>query len=141
MATDDRADRALELHLAGATYDAIAQTLGYSNRSGAFHAVKRALGARKPTRDQHEAAQAELMRLDAMLTGLWAKARKGDFGAVDRVLKIGERRMELLEFLRVFPAPQDTPAKVTPLDTFLQRHKEREQRAQRTTRDGDTPAG
>ena len=38
----------------------------------------------------------ELDRLDAMLAGLWAAATSGDCAAVDRVLKIGERRDKLL---------------------------------------------
>lgn len=38
----------------------------------------------------------ELDRLDVMLTGLWAAASTGDVSAVDRVLKIGERRDKLL---------------------------------------------
>ena len=31
-----------------------------------------------------------------MLQGLWPRARKGEAAAVDRVLKIGERRAKLL---------------------------------------------
>lgn len=38
----------------------------------------------------------ELSRLNRMLEGLWSSARKGDVHAVDRVLKISERRAKLL---------------------------------------------
>jgi hypothetical protein len=38
----------------------------------------------------------EVARLDQMLLGLWPKAIKGDTWAVDRVLKIMERRAALL---------------------------------------------
>lgn len=92
---DDRRARALELHLAGATYEAIAQQVGYAHRGSAHKAVQEALdhlGKYGP----HEAVETELARLDAMLTGLWPKARRGDVQAIDRVLKIGERRYALL---------------------------------------------
>lgn len=91
-----RHDRALELHLAGASYAAIADALGYASRTGAYAAVQEALAAAQPTVLAEEAVRGELARLDAMLTGLWPKARRGDVQAVDRVLKIGERRSALL---------------------------------------------
>lgn len=51
--------------------------------------------------DMYEDAQAvrqiELERLDALLSSLWTKAAdRGDVGAVDRVLRIMERRAKLL---------------------------------------------
>lgn len=94
--TADRRARALELHLAGATYDTIAQAVGYASRSGAYQAVQEALTRADASPVLAENVQAELARLNAMLTGLWPKARRGDLQAVDRVLKIGERRMALL---------------------------------------------
>ena len=42
-APDDRRARALELHLAGATYQTIADQLGYASKSGAHNAVQEAL--------------------------------------------------------------------------------------------------
>lgn len=60
-------------------------------------AVQRALGQRTAaTASQAQAMQTELARLDSMLVGLWAQARRGNVAAVDRVLKIGERRVQLL---------------------------------------------
>lgn len=92
---DERRAKALELHLAGATYDAIAQAVGYASRSGAHKAVQEALtDLGRPI--SGTALDTELARLDAMLTGLWPKARRGDVQAVDRVLKISERRSALL---------------------------------------------
>lgn len=93
---DERRAKALELHLAGATYDAIAQAVGYASRSGAHKAVQEALKDLGSPPVGTEVLQSELARLDAMLTGLWPKARRGDVAAVDRVLKIGERRATLL---------------------------------------------
>ena len=37
-----------------------------------------------------------MARLDGMLEKLWPKARRGEVAAVDRVLKISERRAKLL---------------------------------------------
>lgn len=92
----DRHAKALELHLAGASYDAIAKAVGYAGRSGAYKAVQEALKAQQSRPMDDELLLSELARLDAMLTGLWPKARRGDVQAVDRVLKIGERRSALL---------------------------------------------
>ena len=94
-AVDDRRARALELHLAGATYDAIAKHVGYADRSGAFQAVQAALAAGVEPLDA-DSVTTELARLDALLTSVWPKARKGDLQAVDRVLKISERRTAVL---------------------------------------------
>jgi transposase-like protein len=91
---DDRRARALELHLAGATYESIAQAVGYASKSSAHKAVQNALD--DLGNFQGESAVTELARLDAMLTGIWPKARRGDLQAVDRVLKISERRSVLL---------------------------------------------
>jgi hypothetical protein len=92
----ERAARALELHLAGAGYDRIAAALGYANAGGAWKAVQRALAARPAVDGHAEVVAVELARMDALMTGLWPKARRGDVAAVDRVLKIGERRTTLL---------------------------------------------
>jgi hypothetical protein len=111
-----RHEKALELHLAGATYRAIADTLGFSSTASVHEAVQKALKARKmPGAGQSEAVQTELARLDAMLVGLWANARRGNVAAVDRVLKIGERRVALLALADAAdeeaakPAPAEQP--------------------------------
>ena len=114
---EDRRRRALELHLAGATYDAIAQALGYASRSGAYKAVQEALaGLGEPSAPEDEIATA-VARLDAMLTGLWAKARRGDVQAIDRVLRIEERRA----VLRAMSPAQPETEQETPLDEFTRR--------------------
>jgi hypothetical protein len=85
---------ALQLRKAGATYQQIADTLGYSV-AGAEKAVKTALADMK-----HEPAQEliilERARLDALLMGIWSQAVKGNQGAIDRALRIMERRAKLL---------------------------------------------
>lgn len=113
----ERAARALDLHLAGATYDRIAAALGFANRSGAFKAVQAALAARPAAPEQAEVVAVELARLDAMLTGLWPAARRGDVAAVDRVLKISEARTRLRALM-----PSPVPAADSdPLDELRAR--------------------
>jgi hypothetical protein len=89
--------QALELRTAGATYQQIAAKMGIS-LSGAGLCVSRAMDAlRLEVSEQAEAVrQMELDRLDAMLLGLWEKARRGDPAAIDRVLRIQERRSKYL---------------------------------------------
>jgi hypothetical protein len=87
--------RALELRKAGVTYETIAGQLGYANASGARKAVASALKAtlREPA---EELRTLELARLDAMALALWCRVQDGDEKAIDRVLRIMERRARLL---------------------------------------------
>jgi hypothetical protein len=87
--------RALELRKAGATYRVIAEQLGYADPKGAHKAVASALKAtlREPAAELREL---ELTRLDAMLLALWPEVSAGGEKAVDRALKIMERRARLL---------------------------------------------
>lgn len=87
--------KALELRKAGATYDQIARQVGYHNRGNAYRAVHLAL-KEITAEPATEVIKLELERLDAMLLGLWPAARKGKEAAVDRVLRIMERRAALL---------------------------------------------
>lgn len=93
----ERELRALELRKAGLTYLQIAQQLGITEQ-GAHKAVMRTL-KRLNERIMEQAAEVrrlELERLDAMLLSLWPQARKGNLGAIDRVLRIMQRRADLL---------------------------------------------
>lgn len=89
--------RAVELRKAGATYEQIGQQLGITKQS-AHEAVTAAMRETAQTTAETAAdvIQLELARLDQMLTGLWAQARQGVPVAVDRVLRIMERRARLL---------------------------------------------
>ena len=91
----ERQKEALSLRLVGLSYDAIDERLGFANRSGAFRAVQAAL---KKTLQEpaDELRTLELERLDSMLLPMMAQAKKGNQGAVDRVLRIMERRAKLL---------------------------------------------
>lgn len=85
-----RAD-ALKLKVAGATYDAIARTLHYANPGNAWRDVHMALAAitKEPA---EQLKKLELERCDEMLLAIWPSVRKGHLGAIDRALKIMERR-------------------------------------------------
>lgn len=86
---------ALELRRAGYTYDRIADRLGYANKGAAYKAVRRGI-ARTLQEPVDELIELETDRLDRLLSSVWAPAMKGDLGAVDRVLRISERRSKLL---------------------------------------------
>lgn len=88
---------ALDLRRRGLSYPAIAAQLGIG-KSQAHRLVAAGLeGARAQIAASSTDLKAEeLSRLDGMLEGIWRKARRGDVQAIDRVLKIGERRARLL---------------------------------------------
>jgi hypothetical protein len=87
----ERRRKALELRKAGANYEQIATQLKYGNKGNAWRDVRDAIRDiyREPAQD---VLRIELQRLDVMLLGLWSKAKAGDTQAIDRVLRIQERR-------------------------------------------------
>lgn len=86
---------ALEMRRQGFSYLQIARKLGYSYASGAEKAVRRAL--KYVIREPAEAVRKmELDRLDEMLRSIWERVKKGDLLAMDRALRIEERRAKLL---------------------------------------------
>lgn len=89
--------RALELRRAGLGFEAIGAQLGIK-KSQAHRLVVSGLAEARAqvAASADELRSEELSRLDGMLTGLWPRARKGEVAAVDRVLKISERRAKLL---------------------------------------------
>lgn len=130
MASADHIERhakALEMRLAGATYDAIAKALGYAGPSGAFSAVQEGLATTKRP-DDDATTLTELARLDAMLTGLWAKARRGEVTAVDRVMRIEERREQVIarQTAHAEETPPSATTERTGLSEFERRLRERE---------------
>jgi hypothetical protein len=100
-----RQSAALELRRAGQDYREIGRRLDVSKSQAHRYirdALRECVEQINGSADQLRAE--ELSRLDGMLGGLWADAKKGDPAAVDRVLKIGERRAKLLGL--------DAPARV-----------------------------
>ena len=101
----ERQVKALELRKAGVSYEDIAKALGWAHKSGAFMAVRRQIAMVR--REPAEALiTLEAERLDKLLMSVWKQAVNGNFGAVDRVLKIMERRAKLLGL--------DAPTKIAP---------------------------
>jgi hypothetical protein len=95
IAAVEKQSQALELRKAGATYDSIAQTIGYSSRAGAALAVEAAL--RKTLQEPaDELRKLDLERLNTMLLAIWARARQGSLDDIDMVLKILARKAKLL---------------------------------------------
>ena len=95
LQAQERQLQALELRKAGVTYAAIAQKLGYKTADGAHKAVGSAL--KKSIQEPADALRTlEVERLDAMLLAIAAQVRGGNLGAIDRALRIMERRAKLL---------------------------------------------
>lgn len=90
----DRRLKALEMRKARATYTQIGQKLGISKQR-AYTIVQQALREtlQEPADDVRKL---ELETLDRLQFGLWQHAAAGNQGAVDRVLRIMERRAKLL---------------------------------------------
>ena len=91
----ERALKAVELRKAGATYQAIADQLGFRSPQGAYDAVKRTL-LRTAQAPSDELRVLEIERLDTMLLAIWAAVRAGNYGAIDRAIRIAARRAALL---------------------------------------------
>ena len=101
----ERRTKVLALRTAGMSYRAIADRLrgkdGVAekyNFATAYDDVKAMLDeANANHREQAEDIRAlEMERLDAMHMALWADAARGNHGAIDRVLRVMERRAKLL---------------------------------------------
>ena len=90
-----REKHVLELRRACLSFDAIAEQVGIGHRSDAHKVYKRAL-ARTLQEPAAEIRQLEADRLDRLQVAVWTKALRGDLSAVDRVLRVMERRARLL---------------------------------------------
>lgn len=91
--------QALELQVKGLTYQQIADELHYATRSAAYKAVQRALAserAQEQDRTVEDHRRLELAKLGRMEAALRPAADRGDLGAVDRLIKITDRRARLL---------------------------------------------
>ena len=95
LAERDKAAQALALRKTGATYEQIAAHLGYSSRQSANRAVLRLLAAHE-AENVADLRTLENMRLDDLLFAVYKAALGGDLGAIDRALRIMERRAKLL---------------------------------------------
>jgi hypothetical protein len=94
LAVAEKRRKALDLRKAGASFDSIAQELGYKNRGAAYKAIMAVLKLmqREPAA---EVRKLELERLDRLFLVVWPLALKGDMKAVDRCLQIARQRAAL----------------------------------------------
>lgn len=82
--------KAVELRKAGATYDSIAQMVGYSDASGARKAVERAM-KQMIQEPALEMKTIQIERCNHMLMTLWPKVQQGDERAIDSSLRIMDK--------------------------------------------------
>lgn len=102
--TAEKHIRALQLRKSGMPYREIAAKLGYSGPSSAFNAVEQAL--RESIREPADSLRTlELERLDTSLLAIWKAVQAGSLTAIDRALKIMERRAKLLGLDRPTVSP------------------------------------
>lgn len=90
-----RRREALAMRQRGKSYQEIADALGYSSRSAASTDINKMI-KELPQENAHHLRKIEVERMDQLLDAMWDKAMKGDGWAVDRCLKIMERRAKLL---------------------------------------------
>lgn len=103
----EREKEAVTLRIGGASFDEIAERLGYHDKSGARKAVVRILERYAPE-PLEELRRLELARLDEALAGIWSRVKDGDLEAVETFLRISTRRARLLGLdapasLRIIP--------------------------------------
>ncbi len=104
---NDNQRKALELRKAGVSYQQIADALGYKDASGAWRAVK--AGLKKTLQEPaDDLRKLELERLDSAAAAIYPSVKQGQYGAIDRWIKIMERRAKLLGL--------DAPTKIAPVD-------------------------
>lgn len=89
----ERMTRALNLRASGATYQAIADDLDITAPSA--HALVQKALHEIPAEAVDELRRVELGRLDQMLLGIWTEATSGNLNAIDRAVKLMERRAKL----------------------------------------------
>jgi predicted transcriptional regulator len=99
--------QAIELRKSGLTLKAISYELGVSTTMVHKYINTELRDLAEETKSTViEMRQLELERLDIMMMGLWEQSESGDVAAIDRVLKIMERRAKLLGL--------DSPQKIAP---------------------------
>ena len=90
-----RETQVVELRRTGATWEGIAQVVGYSNAGGAYKAYQRAM-ARVFEQPVKEMRDAELDRLDRLQRAYWKDAIEGNVRSADFILRVIDKRAKLL---------------------------------------------
>lgn len=86
---------AAELRTQGHSYDEIAATLEYKDRSGAWRAVMKASNDRQVSA-LDRLRMVEFAELTDEHRAVWQQAKAGDFKAIDQVLRCADGRLKLL---------------------------------------------
>lgn len=102
---------ALSLRRTGLSYSKVGERLKITEQ-GAYQLVSRGLKA-MATELSSEIVQLERIRLDDLLAAIWTRVERGDLDAIDRVLKIAERRAKL----EGIDKQRDAAMMVMPVDT------------------------
>jgi hypothetical protein len=108
--------QAVALRHHGATFQQIADQLGYTNPSAARKAFLKAL-ERWGVEDVTDLRAAEVARLDSYLLVVATKVKAGELKAVETALKISERRAKLLGL--------DQPTKVVITEDLLEAERDK----------------
>jgi hypothetical protein len=94
LAAHQKQLQALDLRLGGATFQQIADALGYKTRMGALHAVREA--RRKSPQDAgiKLARWMERERYNRAQLALWPRVQAGDLEAINAWIRLSKRRCE-----------------------------------------------
>lgn len=97
LTAKQREVKALELRLAGGTYDQIAEAMGIS-RTGAYKAVARALDRlnQQSLEDAERLRRLELERLERATLAIAQRVKEGHLRSIDRWIRLSESRRKLL---------------------------------------------
>lgn len=111
-----RRELAVAMKLSGATEKDIGDALEVTQQA-VSKMLRRALqlSMDRGRYDAEEIVQIETRRLDRLQRGIWQRAVQGDLGAIDRALKIAERRARLLGL----DAPQKVEMESGPVEVTI----------------------
>ena len=90
--TADRRRKAIQLRLAGAQYEQIAEQLGYSDRAAAYTDIKRSLeqNLKEGTADGETLRELNRLRMERLLVVAWNQAMTGDNKAMETARRLIE---------------------------------------------------
>lgn len=113
IASAERKRLAMGMRKRGCTWVEIAEECGYSSARTAAAEVNKLI-TEIPQENANNLRKIEIERLDQLLNAMWDKAMKGDGWAVDRCVKIMERKAKLTGI----DAPIVTKVEVVPEETL-----------------------
>ena len=99
--------KAMQMRIAGLTYEVISRQMGWANKSVAYNACMREM-IRLKKEPAQELRTLELLRIDRAQAAIWDQVIKGNHGAIDRFVRLSERRSRILGL--------DAPAKMALTD-------------------------